>query len=208
MRIFDKLFDSRFERELKRKISTNKNEVEREFKPIGDISLAIIKASHQCFETIKPFIDNPNNKEKQQNEILLFYEFIYFFMHLTNRIAVSDMNSQQFTKLQEYIGPIISGAAVDTFFNHWPEDIKSRMNSDFYENLNIAEYEYSKSKEIFSEKKPYTSDSLFSMLARNVAELTGSSMNPATMIAVMGIATKEFSKMQLAELIQTASKVL
>jgi len=196
------------ERELKQKISATQKEVEREYKPVGDIGLAIIKASHHCFETIKPFINAPNDKEKQQSEILLFYEFIYFFMHMTNRLAFSKISTKQIQKLQEFIGPIIAETAINTFFNHWPDDYKSRMNSEFYEKVNITELEYSKSKELFSKDKPFTSDSLFSMLARNVAELTGSSMNPATMTAILSVATNEFSEMKLAELIQSASKVL
>ena len=193
---------------IKKIIDTNKIKIDKEYKPLGDICMAIIKASNNCLETIKKFIEGTNYKEKQELEIYLFYEFIYFFMHLTNRIAFSEMNSQQIIRLQKYIGPIITETAVNSFFNHWPEDYKSKMISEFYVNINKAEFEYSESKELLSKEKQFTSNSLFSILARNINDLLKNSINPAIMTAVLIITTKEFSEMKLTELIQVASKVI
>ena len=193
------------EESIQKIISANQIKIDKEYKPLGDISLAIIKSAHNCFETIKQLIETTNNKEKQELEIYLFYELIYFFMHLTNRIAFLELNSQQIRKLQEYIGPIITETAIDSFFKHWPEDLKSKMYSEFYENINKAEYEYSESKELISNEKPFTSNSLFSMLSRNIAELLEKPFNIATFTIIFSTTTKEFSEMKLAELIKLAA---
>ena len=129
-------------------------------------------------------------------------------MHLTNRFAFAQMDSNQHRKLQEYIGSIIVKSTVETLNQNWNDEFKSRMESEFYENLNIAEGEYSESKELWSDGKPYTGNSVFSILAHNITEESGHSMNPVTIVMVLSIATNEFSKMKLVELIKAAAKVL
>ena len=201
-----KLFETPTETELRQKFLKIQQNVEREYKPLGDIGLAIIKAAYNCFTAIKPLINAPNDREREQLEVYVFYEFIYFFMHMTNRSAFSKINGQQIQKLQEVIGPVIAETAINTFFNHWPNEYKSRITSEFYEKVNITELEYSKSKELFSKEKPFTGDSLFSILARNVAELTGNSpLDSAIMVPIFEVSTKEFTEMKLAELIQSES---
>ncbi|HEX7411282.1 MAG TPA: hypothetical protein VF298_03995, partial [Bacteroidales bacterium] len=174
----------------------------------GDICIAIINASNNCYNSIKPFLDIPNDKEGQLHHVLIYYEFIYFFMHMTNRVAFSEMNTLQHRKLQDFIGPIIASTAIETFSSHWPDELKSRMISEFYENLNTAELQYSESKELWSEGKPFSGNSLFLMLARNVTRETANNENPVTLMTVLNVSVTEFSKMKLTKLIQIASNNL
>ena len=208
MSIFNKLFLNQNEKDLKKKNSTIQKEVEIEIVPIRDIGLAIITASNNCAKEIQPFISAKNDKQKQETAIYIFNEFIYFFVHMTMRSSFSILSDQQMQKLQKLLGPLIIEVAIDTYFIHWPEDLKSKMSSEFYENLNDAELEYSKSRELFSKDNPLTSDSLFSKLARNVTELSGSSTNPLTMTYGISVSIKEFKEMKLDQLISKASKVL
>jgi len=169
------------------------------------LGLAVIKASYNCFEEIKQFINVKNDKDRQELEVYLFYEFVYFFMHMINRTAFTKLSSHGIEEIHSILGPTIVETAIDTFFNHWPEEYKSKMKSEFYDKINITEIEYSKAKEIFSKKKPFTSDSLFSILARNVSELINETTNPATMTAILKVSVDNFTEMKLEDIIKKIS---
>lgn len=207
MSIFRKIFGSSTERQLKKLSDIQKN-VEQKNKPCSEIGKAIIKASYTCSQHLKPMLNFSTDKEKQEAEIWVFYEFIYFYMHLTMRVAFSLLNPDQLDKLQEYLGPLISSTAIDSFFAHWPDDLKEKMTSEFYEKLNTAEIDYSTSKDFLSRENPFTGDSLFSKLARNVAELSGNQMNPAIIMSIMAHSVEAYTEMKLDLLINEAAKVL
>jgi hypothetical protein len=153
-------------------------------------------------------LDIPDEKKKKEAQILVFHEFVYFFMHMTMRSAFEQLREQQIEKLQSYLGPLISSTAVDSFFAHWPEDMREKIRDEFYEKLNDAELEYSTCKELLSEKNPLTGDSLFTKLARNVAELSGNSMNPAILMLVITSGVDAYKGLKLDALVKNAGEVL
>ena len=166
------------------------------------ISLAIIKASHNCKEEISSMLHMSDEKEKTEIEIHIFYEFIYFFMHMSLRASFARLTEEQIKKMQNFLGPIISSTAVDSFFQHWPNDLKEKIQSEFYENLNDAEIEYSTCKELFSEEKLLTGNSLFSKLAQNISNLIEDNNNPAILTAVLNVSMREFTDMKLDVLVE------
>lgn len=208
MSLFSKLFGSSDERKAKRIIKQTEHDVIRTTKPLGDIATAIIKASYACSQKLNSMLNIPDEKGKKEAEVLVFYEFIYFFMHLTMRSAFSQMNENQIERFQGFLGPLISSTAVDSFFAHWPEELKVKISSEFYDKLNDAELEYSTSKELLSEENPLTGESLLSKLGRNVAELSGNSMNPVTRTFIISSAVNAYKEMNLDSLVREATKVL
>jgi len=208
MNFFSKLFGNPSKREFKLKFREIQKDVEQRTRPLADIGIAIVKASNYCLKGMKPFMNDTDKKRKQEREIYVFYEFIYFFMHMTMRYAFGRLSKPQIAKLQGFLGPIIVGASIDSFFIHWPEDLKGKMRSEFYEKLNDAEIEYSSSKELLSKDKPFTGDSLTSKLARNVTQLIGDSMNPVTMIAVVNVSVRALIDAKLDQLINTVAPAL
>src|SRR6266496_5920222 len=104
----------RSERELKRRLAGIKKQVQAETKPLGDIGLAIVQGATSCRDVAKPLIQAPTEKDRIQREIYIFYEFIYFFMHLTIRQAFAILSTPQMEKLQGYLGPLISSTAIDS----------------------------------------------------------------------------------------------
>jgi len=205
MGILSELFGSPTERRLKRLHRESKEHADEFTKPLGAIGLAIVQAAKTCSEKTKPSL-NFAGKEKQEAEIYIFYEFVYFFMHLTMRSAFSHLPEPQIRRLQSYLGPLICSTAVDSFFGHWPENLKEGLRSDFYTKLNDAEIEYSACKELLSEK-PFTGNALFEKLAQNVADLSGEEMNPATIILVIASAVDAYKSMNLDSLMSEAGKV-
>ena len=144
MKIFSRLLNYFDNIKAEHTFKETGNEVCEMFTPISDISLAIVKASHACAEQANSILNIPDEKEKKEAEILMFYKFLYFFMHLTMRSAFSQLSKEQIASLQGHLGPCISSIAVDSFFAHWSENLKEKMRNEFYEKLNDAELEYSR----------------------------------------------------------------
>jgi hypothetical protein len=208
MSFFSKLFGSKNKQKAKHAFEETLIEIRRTTKPMEDIGTAIIKASSDCYQQIESNINAANEKDKMEAQFLVLYEYIYFFMHLTMRTASTYMTEQQIKHLQGFLGPLISATAVESFFAHWPEELKEKIRNEFYDNLNNAELEYSTSKEMFSDKNPLTGDSLLAKLGRNISEKSGNSMNPVAITIIMRSALEAYKEMKLDLLVQEASKII
>jgi len=198
----------------RRNLANKKTEqdVQRQLKPLGDIGMAIVQGSQKCSQGMKQMFKVPEGLDKSspQNypEIWVFYEFLYFFMHMTMRLASRRLREGQIQQLQNFLGPLLSSTAVDSFCRHWPDERKAKLRSEFYTNLNAAEIEYSKAKEFISKDPSMSGEASCSILARNVAEASGNKMTPPVLIAVIRSVTDAYAEMNLDKLMIEAGKVL
>jgi hypothetical protein len=120
-------------------------------KPLGDLSLAILRATDSCQQAIGPVFGFSGEGTPSPEQIQSFHEFLFFFMHVTLRSAVAEAYSeQQLRRLQNYLAPVVAGTAVDTFCKHWPTDIKKKLVAEFYSNLNNSEMEFTECKALIS----------------------------------------------------------
>jgi hypothetical protein len=211
MSIFSKFFGNSKEYEIKKLLYETQRQVEKEYKPMGDIGRAIIQASVNCRDAVEALIEVPTEKDRQEREIFMFYEFIYFYMHLTMRHAFVQLTEAQTKKLQNYLGPLLSSIAIDSYFAHWPEELKHKMTGEFYEKLNEAELEYTECTQFDSSvqgEKRLTEklQALFMKLASNVSELAVDRKDIAIVTPVTEIAINEWEKMQLDSLIIEVKK--
>lgn len=193
---------------MQRIIKNAEKKVQEKLKPLGELSLSIVRGAWDCAQGMNSMLDAPDERGKKEAEMLVFYEFLYFFMHITMRMASMQLTEQQIKKLQDFLGPLISSTAVDSFCASWPKNLKEKIQSEFYERLNDAELEYSTCKELFGEKNRLTGNSLFSVLARNVAELSGNSMNPAVLTLVVSRTADTYAGLHLDSLVNNVGKVL
>jgi len=210
MPIFSKLFGSSRQREIKKMLAVSHKQVQEEYKPLEELGEAIIQASVNCRDAVKELINTPSEKDRQQREIFVFYEFIYFYIHLTLRQAFGILTKEQTQKLQDYLGPLISSVAIDTYFAHWPEDLKQKMTDEFYQKINDAELEYTECADRIQfdsskEKQERIKDifsALFLKLSSNVACLAYNDENnlPLT-VPVTEVAMNEWIRMRLDKLI-------
>jgi hypothetical protein len=142
-------------------------------RPIGDLALAIVSAAWKCNQSVKPYL-RPGNKFSEHpeiQEVYVFYEFLCFFIHLMNRQARIDLGPDRVAKLENEVRPLIIPSAVDAFFGHWPEKVKSRIESEFYNKLNHAKMEYANCKGLFPENGLVGKTDPFSRLAINILDL-------------------------------------
>jgi hypothetical protein len=154
-----------------------KRKVEEQRRPINDLTLAIISAGWKCSQSVKPYF-RPVKETAQYphlQEMYVFYEFLYFFLHLMNRQAHRvKLSPSVLVKVQNELTAIIVPTAIDTFCAHWPEKLKSGIGQEFFENLNDAEREYATCKlGLFPKNAPIEDSALCSRLAMNIAKHAG-----------------------------------
>jgi hypothetical protein len=194
------------EREMKRRLAEIEKQIQIENKPLGEIGVAIVQAATNCRDAAKASI--------LEREIYIFYEFIYFFMHMTLRQAFGVLNATQMEKLQSYLGPLISSTAIDSYFAHWPDDLKQKMTNDFYEKLNESEMEYSESTKLDNpflegeERSAARLKKLFIKVASNIASLAVDDDENAPDVIQLVIKTTldEWDKMRLDTLVANVAK--
>jgi hypothetical protein len=205
MGMFSKFF-SRREALLTRNIFSN---ARKKVDAIGDLALAIGRAGFSCGEAMKPHVHYESEDKITEQWIYVCFEFMYFFAHMTDRVAFAQLGYERREKLLAILGPLIAEPAIEAFFGHWPDDLKAKMLSEFYQKMNDAQLDYSTCHELISKDNPITGNALFSKLARNVAELCGDSpTDPAAHIVPYGVAIEAWGQLHLDKHIEAVEKVL
>ena len=97
----------------------------------ANLSKEVFHRSAYCVDSIKDELkyDNENDKNIKWTNVL--FEFIYFFMHMTNRIAYSVLGDEKRVKLQKELGPVIIESTIETIIGHWPQDIEQGSQTQF-----------------------------------------------------------------------------
>lgn len=208
MSIFDKIFGSNEERRIKGQFEEIRKDVEKTYKPCAKIAEEIIRSSQNCLLKTKEYINCENEKDRIPTEMIIFHEYIYFFMHMTLRAAFDKMESQQIEKLQEYLGPIITGTAIDSYLGHWPQDIKDKLTNNFIDGLNDAELEYAAAKRLATKGSPFDSETIIFILGKRIADDANSPSNPVTISMAGLMAMDELIRVKFHELIDEAAKTL
>lgn len=119
-----------------------KSDTQRVFRPLGAICTAIIQASTNCRDLAKTLITGEDATERQEKEIYAFFEFIYFFMHMTLRKVHGRIPPSKLRLLQDFLLAIVPGTAIDSYFAHWPKHLKNDLVDEFVERLDASEMEY------------------------------------------------------------------
>lgn len=118
---------------------------------LSKLSKKIFEDSLSCAESLRSDLEDKcgkDSKEFQSKYVPVIFEFMYFFLHLTNRSAFSQLGHEKRNKLQSQLAPLVIEPTIDAFFGHWPKDLKDGIKNDFYSNLNNAEMGYGSCKEL------------------------------------------------------------
>lgn len=142
MAAFWKRFSDSEERKFQRLWTEAEASVKAEYGPLGEIGLAIITAAVECRDGSKNLIVAPTSKEALEFEVYVFFEYLYFFTYLTLKEAYSSAADRIIDRLQDYLRDLLPPVAVNSYFEHWTPDLKSRMASEFAEKLVVSAEEY------------------------------------------------------------------
>jgi hypothetical protein len=139
--------------------------VEATYGPVNTLATEIIKVAYSTQQSLADVFGFSAGGEASLPQVLMFYEFLYFFSHLTLRtLAAHDFTEPQIQKWQNVSTPLLSWIAVDSFFLHWPQDHKAKMRSEYYDKLNDAELEYSECRGLISPDDPLSENALIGRL--------------------------------------------
>jgi hypothetical protein len=184
---------------------------EKGSEPYRVLGFAIIEAANRCLERIEPFfLPGKAKTEAHLTEFYVFNEFLYFFMHMSNRAAFSEgFNEQERNAFLEKLFPVLIATVIDLFAEDLPEEIKGRFRGEFYNNVHFAEIGYSTSKELVSkESKPSGGDSLLAKLSRNVGAKMDKQYNQEVLTQVTLAAFEELKKADIPKLVASIRTAL
>jgi hypothetical protein len=121
-------------------------------KPLNELMLDIGNASWQCAEELRASLSKLPLKKytsmPEDQRFLIFVKFLFFFYHFTAHQARSRLPQVKANKLLQTIGEMILSGVVDVFFEHQPDDLKTRILNELYSNLNQADEEYATCRQL------------------------------------------------------------
>lgn len=207
MSIFSKLFRSPDQRRIDRIAEESRRKASRILAPLAALGQAIILTSQKCRDGVKPWIVASDQKGRRRMEMFVFYEFVYFFMHLTMRHAFIVMTDTEKKLLEKHLVRMVASVSVEGSWEHLPEDFRTRLIAEFCANLQAAEFQYATCApgDIFSDSKAEEQRNfraLFMTLGDNVALSMGRKDDGEFKSETMTIAAEQFGKLNLLESLQ------
>lgn len=196
------------------------SDVRLRMEPLETLVLSIVAAADKCSRTVtgRP----PAGAVASAADIFVLNEFMYFFLHLTMREAFElQFEPARLEKLGAYLAPLMAAAAVDSFCSRWPEDRKSKLRSDFCDDLNDADIAYAKCEPVLvSRDEPLTGNTLLAKLVGRVVEAregaarlqplerTLALQNPEMMMVALSAAVDAIGELRLNERVAGAGGAL
>jgi hypothetical protein len=184
-----------------------------EVPPVGDLARRIVQASLTDAETLKASIQAKDDKDHTQRWFAVVCEFLYFYMHLTNRFAYRELGHEQRCRVQNELYPLIIRPTIESIFGHWPKNLKDGIESDFIKSLGNSEIEYAECKQLLDRDNPLAQKALFSRFAGNICDVLGAEKSDAAAYAtsfmkVIDLAIGSFGKLNLEQSLRTIGKEL
>lgn len=131
----------------------------------------------------------------------LLAEFSGFFLSLVDRAALSILGHDSRVAIMDYLAAELSVVMADSTSQTSDEECRLSMGRWFWSQMTNAHAAYSGCTTMFPKEKMFTSDALFSVLARRAAAICGDDSNPELLMVAMEVSTKSFSSMDIPELL-------
>jgi hypothetical protein len=189
---------------------------------MSKLSKKIFGMSLLCAETLKPDLEKKFGKDSKifnSKYIPVLFEFMYFFIQLTDRYAFNQLGNERRNKLYDALVPATIDATIETFFGHCPQNIKDGIERDFYSNLNNAQMDYGSCKELLLDPKDDTrilekiesgakSKSMVGQLTDNLSQIIEGKININALfpILIWEVVIESLRKKELQTLVSEASK--
>jgi hypothetical protein len=172
--------------------------------PVERLARDIFRAAIENSEVLKERIEGNDDADKDERRLLVIFEWLYFFMHLANRMAYRELGQPGRLEIQKKLLALTARPAIEGLMGHWPDRLKVGMTREFVRRLNEAELDYAKCKTWVEEGKPFSEDSLFGKLALNIARVMGPhcSDDVALLLYIRDTATTACARLDMLQLIR------
>jgi len=176
--------------------------IKKDFKQ--DYLFKIFKNSTIAVEVMRRLVEKKGTSQNKYNLndtewSLILFEFIYFYLHLTDRFAFGHMNDEQREILMIDLGELCITAAVDAVFLKWPEDKKKKIKEEYMGNFNISVAEYNKYKKWLPEKDEGAKGTLLWEFGKKITKLARQELS--FRLAVMQTVTNSLKDLDIKSFI-------
>ena len=120
-------------------------------------------------------------------------EFIYCYLNILDKLAFSALGKVNRVDYMNNICLIIQCSVIESIFEGWDEERIEKYKKYFLDGYNESQRRYSKAKELIDKKNPLTGHGTFSILAREIADINKSSMNPEIIMRTIEIAVESYA---------------
>ena len=141
---------------------------------VDELAAAITKAWAECGIALRPLIAGEDDGEKEGHYVLVLVEFFYFFVHLTNRFALTFLGGEDGRRFIKNLSPLLIDYAVKICFAHFDENYREHVRERLP--VGIAEREASYSEGTVRPPEQGVADNrvwIVTMLARHVNMKSG-----------------------------------
>jgi hypothetical protein len=128
-----------------------------------------------CYSTAVSALENGEIKDSQLHD--LFFEYLYFFIHLTDRFAFSTIGAPGRHTLMQELGEFAVMLAVQVLFPRSTDQQRDMIFQDRMGDLNIAAREYSHFPKLFPDGNEGTKDTLIWEFSKKIEKMMGSENN-------------------------------
>ena len=155
-----------------------------------DYVFKIFKNSTIAVEVVHHLVEKKDTNQNKYNFSdtewsLILFEFIYFYLHFTDRFAFGHMNDEQREILMVELGKLCITAAVGAVFLKWPEDKKEKIKEECMGNFNISAAKYSKCEKWLPGKDGGAKGTLLWEFVKTIAKLVGQEHRVGFKLGVM-----------------------
>lgn len=139
---------------------------------LTSLSTLLFTVAYKCTEACKQSIDDKFGKDTNEAKFIflrVFYEYIYFLLHVADRMVLSGYGPAIRARFQEELYPLVQKGSTEAFCAHWPDEIKARINADFVDNINSANNDYASCKSVYNQEAPLAVSSLIGKLGQRIS---------------------------------------
>jgi len=134
----------------------------------------VASMSQSCAERMMADSKIRQGDERQLIQYRIFCEFVYCFIHLSDRFAARSLGNDKKSEVIEPLGLLLGQLSIETYCGHMPEDLQSQIKAEFFATLNVAQKDYRSCKVIMSEQPPLSRNGVADLLGYRAERIIGS----------------------------------
>ncbi len=168
----------------------------KSFKPqkltaLRELDMKIFESAALSAQPITEDLKKKLGEDSEEFELKfmpVLFEFLYFYLHLANRSAFTQLGGEKSQKLSHEMIRISIELTIEAQMGHWPENLREGIKKDSFHNYNVAESNYAMCKDILLKPEDDTktidkiatgqkSKSMIGQLIDNISEIITGKVN-------------------------------
>jgi hypothetical protein len=170
--------------------------------PLSILGDAITRAAYTCAGVMESDVNHASDSEKQTKQIVMFWEYFCFFMHMGGRAIQNVL--RDVTKshvLCQRLASEFVPLAVKSMFPQATPSLRETLERDLWAMLEQAEDEYSECKQLYIKDDFLTDEGLFNKLGKRVADACGYPTNIFIYMKAASAAIDCWMKIEMEQLV-------